>query len=128
MMRSMYAAVSGLRNHQTRMDVIGNNIANVNTTGFKKSRVTFKDAFSQVLKGASRPEGGLGGTNPMQIGMGMVLGSVDILHTQGNAQSTGNITDLCIDGEGFFIVNSGTGSLYYTRAGAFDFDRQGQFR
>ncbi|NMA55645.1 MAG: flagellar hook protein FlgE [Firmicutes bacterium] len=127
MMRSMYAAVSGLRNHQTRMDVIGNNIANVNTTGFKKSRVTFKDAFSQVLKGASRPEGGLGGTNPMQVGMGMVLGSIDVIHTKGNAQGTGKMTDLCIDGEGFFILNSGTGSLYYSRAGAFDFDREGNF-
>ena len=127
MMRSMYAAVSGLRNHQTRMDVIGNNIANVNTIGFKKSRVTFKDAFSQVLRGASRPQGGLGGTNPMQVGMGMVLGSIDTIHSKGNAQSTGNMTDLAIDGEGFFILNSGTGSIYYSREGAFRFDRAGNF-
>lgn len=127
MMRSMYAAVSGLRNHQTRMDVIGNNIANVNTIGFKKSRVTFKDAFSQVLKGASRPQGGLGGTNPMQVGMGMVLGSIDTIHSKGNAQSTDNMTDLAIDGNGFFILNSGSGSIYYSRAGAFRFDREGNF-
>ncbi|NLG86001.1 MAG: flagellar hook protein FlgE [Firmicutes bacterium] len=125
MMRSMYAAVSGLRNHQTRMDVIGNNIANVNTIGYKKSRVTFKDAFSQVLKGASRPQGGLGGTNPMQVGLGMVIGSIDTIHSKGNTQSTGRITDLAIDGEGFFILNSGSGSTYYTRAGAFGFDREG---
>ncbi|MGI6129615.1 MAG: flagellar hook protein FlgE [bacterium] len=125
MMRSMYAAVSGLRNHQTRMDVIGNNIANVNTIGFKKSRVTFKDAFSQVLKGASRPQGGLGGTNPMQVGLGMVVGSIDTIHSKGNTQSTGSMTDLAIDGEGFFILNSGSGSIYYSRAGAFTFDREG---
>ncbi|MDK2882704.1 MAG: flagellar hook protein FlgE, partial [Bacillota bacterium] len=107
MMRSMYAAVSGLRNHQIRMDVIGNNIANVNTVGFKKSRVTFQDAFTQILRGASRPQGGVGGTNPMQVGLGMVLGSIDTIHTKGNTQITGNMTDLAIDGEGYFILNSG---------------------
>lgn len=127
MMRSMYAAVSGLRNHQTRMDVIGNNIANVNTIGFKKSRVTFQDAFSQILRGASRPEGGLGGTNPMQVGLGMVLGSIDTIHTKGNTQTTGNMTDLAIDGNGYFILNSGSGSQVYTRAGAFRFDSEGNF-
>ncbi|BCV24929.1 flagellar hook protein FlgE [Gelria sp. Kuro-4] len=127
MMRSMYAAVSGLRNHQTRMDVIGNNIANVNTIGFKKSRVTFRDAFSQILRGASRPEGGQGGTNPMQVGLGMVLGSIDTIHTKGNTQTTGNMTDLAIDGAGYFILNSGSGSPVYTRAGAFRFDGEGNF-
>ncbi|MDK2855160.1 MAG: flagellar hook protein FlgE [Bacillota bacterium] len=127
MMRSMYAAVSGLRNHQIRMDVIGNNIANVNTIGFKKSRVTFQDAFTQILRGASRPQGGVGGTNPMQVGLGMVLGSIDTIHTKGNTQTTGNMTDLAIDGEGYFILNSGSGSRVYTRAGAFRFDSEGNF-
>ncbi|MDI3538581.1 MAG: flagellar hook protein FlgE, partial [Bacillota bacterium] len=127
MMRSMYAAVSGLRNHQIRMDVIGNNIANVNTVGFKKSRVTFQDAFTQILRGASRPQGGVGGTNPMQVGLGMVLGSIDTIHTKGNTQITGNMTDLAIDGEGYFILNSGSGSRVYTRAGAFRFDSEGNF-
>ena len=86
MMRSLFAGVSGLRNHQTRLDVIGNNIANVNTVAFKASRVTFKEAFAQLLQGASRPPGDLGGVNPIQIGSGMNIGSIDQLFTQIRAQ------------------------------------------
>lgn len=121
MMRSLFAGVSGLKNHQTRMDVISNNIANVNTTGFKKSRVTFQDMLSQTLSGASSPQSGRSGTNPMQVGLGMSLASVDVIHTAGSPQSTGVNTDLCIEGEGFFIVGSGD-NIYYTRAGNFAFD------
>ena len=100
MMRSMYSAVSGLKNHQTRMDVIGNNIANVNTTGFKKSRVVFKDSLYQSLQGASRATGDRGGTNPMAIGLGMTLSSVDQIHTPSTTTHTNKTTDLVIDGNG----------------------------
>jgi flagellar hook protein FlgE len=121
MMRSLFAGVSGLKNHQTRMDVISNNIANVNTTGYKKSRVTFQDMLNQTLRGASSPQSGRGGTNPMQVGLGMSLASVDVIHTAGSPQTTGVNTDLCIEGEGFFIVGTGD-NMYYTRAGNFAFD------
>jgi len=89
MMRALFAGVSGLRNHQTELDVIGNNIANVSTTGFKASRVTFKEAFVQQLQGALRPPGNTGGINPIQIGTGMSIGSIDQLFTQGGLESTG---------------------------------------
>jgi len=124
MMRSMFAGVSGLRNHQTRMDVIGNNIANVNTVGFKKSRVTFQDMLNQTIRGASSPQGGRGGTNPQQVGLGMTLASIDTIQTQGNLQSTGKMTDLAVQGDGFFILSDGNDQVY-TRAGAFDLDRNG---
>lgn len=121
MMRSLFAGVSGLRNHQTRMDVIGNNIANVNTPGFKRSRVTFQDMLSQTLRGASSPQANRGGTNPIQVGLGMSISSIDVIHTPGSPQSTGKNTDLSIEGEGFFLVSDGS-NIYYTRAGNFDFD------
>ncbi|MCR4440969.1 MAG: flagellar hook protein FlgE [Peptococcaceae bacterium] len=121
MMRSLFAGVSGLKNHQTRMDVISNNIANVNTVGFKKSRVTFQDMLNQTLRGASSPQAGRGGTNPMQVGLGMTLASIDVIHTAGSPQSTGKNTDLSIEGEGFFIMGDGS-NIYYSRAGNFDFD------
>ena len=105
MMRSMYSAVSGLRIHQSKMDVIGNNIANVNTVGFKKGQVTFQEVFSQVVRGASAPTGGKGGTNPQQVGMGAAMGSINTIHTKGPGQRTDNPTDLMIDGEGFFVVS-----------------------
>ncbi|NLX02099.1 MAG: flagellar hook protein FlgE [Syntrophomonadaceae bacterium] len=124
MMRSMYSGVSGLRNHQTRMDVIGNNIANVNTAGFKKSRVVFKDMLYQNVRGASSPTGSRGGTNPMGVGLGMALSSIDQIHTGAPATSTGRLTDMAIDGNGYFVVNDGS-NRYYTRAGAFDFDVDG---
>lgn len=125
MMRSLYAGVSGLRNHQTRLDVIGNNIANVNTVAFKASRVTFKEAFSQLLQGASRPPGDLGGVNPIQIGSGMNIGSVDQLFSQGTLESTGQMTDLAIQGDSFFVVSNGA-RRYYTRAGNFQLDADGR--
>ena len=124
MMRSMYAGVSGLKTHQTRMDVIGNNIANVNTTGFKASRVTFKEMLSQTLSGAKAPQGNRGGMNPQQVGLGVSLGSIDTNHVQGNLQSTGLGTDLAIQGNGYFIVNNGTQN-FYTRAGALTLDENG---
>lgn len=125
MMRSLFAGVSGLRNHQTRLDVIGNNIANVNTVAFKSSRVTFKEAFSQLLQGASRPPGDLGGVNPIQIGSGMSIGSIDQLFTQGTPESTGQNTDLMINGDGFFVVSNGA-RRFYTRAGNFQLDADGR--
>lgn len=124
MMRSMYAGVSGLKAHQTRMDVIGNNIANVNTAGFKASRVTFKEMLSQTLSGAKAPQGNRGGMNPQQVGLGVSLGSIDTNHVQGNLQSTGLGTDLAIQGNGYFIVNNGTQN-FYTRAGALTLDEKG---
>lgn len=127
MMRSMYSAVSGLRIHQTKMDVIGNNIANVNTVGYKKAQVTFQEVFSQVVRGASAPTGGKGGTNPQQIGLGVALGSINTIHTKGPSQRTDNPTDLMIDGEGFFVVSDDPNfnNRYYTRAGNFSIDRDG---
>ncbi|WP_353095305.1 flagellar hook protein FlgE [Tissierella praeacuta] len=127
MMRSMYSAVSGLRIHQGKMDTIGNNIANVNTVGFKKGQVTFQEVFSQVVRGASAPAGGKGGTNPQQVGMGAAVGSINTIHTKGPGQRTDNPTDLMIDGEGFFVVSDDTSfnNRYYTRAGNFSLDRDG---
>lgn len=124
MMRSMYAGVSGLRNHQIRMDVIGNNIANVNTVGFKAGRVNFQEIFNQTIRGASSPLGQRGGTNPQQVGLGMGLSSIDTLQTQGNLQTTGKMTDLAIQGNGFFVLNA-DGNMAYTRDGAFDLDANG---
>ena len=125
MMRSMFSGVSGLKGHQTRMDVIGNNIANVNTTGFKASRVTFADMISQNLSGASAPQGTIGGVNPKQIGLGMSVASTDLLYTNGSVQSTGKNTDIAISrGDGLFVVSRGE-QKYYTRNGAFEFDAAG---
>jgi flagellar hook protein FlgE len=119
MMRSMFSAISGLKNHQTFMDVVGNNIANVNTTGFKQSRVTFQDILSQTLRPASGPQNGRGGVNPEQVGLGVVLGGVETVQSQGTLQSTGKVTDMAIQGDGYFVVSDGRQS-FYTRDGAFD--------
>jgi flagellar hook protein FlgE len=126
MMRSMFSGVTGLRNHQIKMDVIGNNIANVNTVGFKKSRVTFQDTLSQTIRGASSPQSGRGGTNPMQVGLGMTIAAIDTLHYSTSVESTGNITDLAIEGDGLFILGDGQ-DYYYSRAGNFIFDEEGNF-
>lgn len=126
MMRSLFSGVAGLKNHQTRMDVIGNNITNVNTTGFKASRVNFQDILSQTMQGASSAQGNRGGTNPKQIGLGMGVASIDTIFTEGAPQTTGKQTDLYIQGQGFFIVSDGN-TEYYTRAGNFDFDAQGNY-
>jgi flagellar hook protein FlgE len=124
-LRSLFAGVSGLKNHQLMMDVIGNNIANVNTVGFKKGRVTFTDMFSQTLQNASQPSGTLGGKNPMQVGLGTAIGSIDMDATQGSFQSTGMTRDMAIQGSAFFIVNQG-GKTLYTRDGNVDFDTTGK--
>ncbi|MBU5293293.1 flagellar hook protein FlgE [Anaerosalibacter bizertensis] len=127
MMRSMYSAVSGLRTHQTKMDVIGNNIANVNTVGYKKGQMTFQEVFSQTVRGAGAAQGGKGGTNPQQIGLGVDAGSINTIHTEGASQRTDNPTDVMIDGEGFFVVTDDTNfeNRYYTRAGNFTVDGAG---
>jgi len=124
MMRSLFSGVSGLKNHQTRMDVIGNNISNVNTYGFKASRVTFQDMLSQTIAGAAKPEENKGGVNPKQVGLGMTIASIDKLFTQGSLQTTGNQTDLAISGDGFFVVADGD-KKYFTRAGTFGLDKNG---
>jgi flagellar hook protein FlgE len=125
-MRSMFSGVSGLRANQTMMDVVGNNIANVNTTGFKASQVTFQEALSQTLRGAAGSTAtGRGGTNPIQIGLGTIVASVDDIFTQGAAQTTGRNTDLSLQGDGFFMVSNGGGDRNYTRAGSFNFDEDG---
>lgn len=126
MMRSLFSGISGLKNHQTRMDVIGNNIANVNTTAFKGSRVTFQDMLSQNLAGASGPQGNRGGVNPQQIGLGMSMASIDRNFTNGNVQSTGANNDLCLTGGGFFMLTDGA-NTYYTRDGSFRFDATGNY-
>ena len=124
MMRSLYSGVSGLQNHQTRMDVIGNNISNVNTTGFKRGRVNFQDMISQQLSGAAKPTDEIGGVNAKEVGLGMTVASIDNIFNQGNLQSTGVSTDIAIQGNGFFILKSGEES-FYTRNGAFGLDMNG---
>ena len=124
MMRSLYSGVSGLQNHQTRMDVIGNNISNVNTTGFKRGRVNFQDMISQQMAGAAKPTEELGGVNPKDVGLGMTIATIEQVFTQGNLQSTGVSTDVAIQGNGFFIVKNGEES-FYTRNGVFGLDRDG---
>lgn len=119
MMRSMFSAISGLRNHQTFMDVVGNNIANVNTTGFKQSRVTFQDILSQTVRGASGPQGGRGGVNPAQVGLGVLISGVDTVQSQGTLQSTGKLTDMAIQGDGYFVMSDGK-QQFFSRDGAFD--------
>lgn len=124
MMRSLYSGVSGLQNHQTRMDVIGNNISNVNTTGFKRGRVNFQDMISQQLSGAAKPTDEIGGVNAKEVGLGMTVASIDNIFNQGNLQSTGVSTDIAIQGNGFFVLKSGEES-FYTRNGAFGLDMNG---
>lgn len=127
MMRSMFSGVSSLRAHQLRMDVIGNNIANVNTVGFKASSVAFAEIYSQTLKGASSSTDARGGTNPMQVGLGTNTAAIAVNHTKGSIQRTDVATDLMIDGSGFFIVTNDANAQnkYYTRAGNFSMDEQG---
>src|ERR1700759_199159 len=130
MMRAMDAAVSGLKNHQTLLDVTANNIANVNTVGYKASRATFADSLSQTIIGATGEGNGQAGRNAAQVGLGVQLSSIDNLMGGGSQQSTGEATDLSIQGEGMFIVADGTPpavpkQVEYTRAGNFTFNSQG---
>jgi flagellar hook protein FlgE len=124
----MYSGVSGMRGFQTKLDVIGNNIANVNTTGFKASRVMFKDILSQTMSGVTAPvEGTSGGVNPKQVGLGVTIASIDTVHTPGSAMTTNVPTDLRIDGDGFFVVSpTDGGPQYLTRAGNFTVDANRQ--
>ena len=128
MIRSMYSGVSGMRNNQTKMDVIGNNIANVSTTAFKSGRVRFQDMFSQTISSAQGPTAtGRGGVNPQQIGQGVTIAAIDTLFESGSLQPTGRDLDLAIEGEGFFIVSEDRTGLVqrYTRDGAFFKDTEG---
>ncbi|MCZ2403312.1 flagellar hook protein FlgE [Paenarthrobacter sp. Z7-10] len=125
MLRSLYSGISGLRAHQTMLDVTGNNIANVNTQGFKASSVQFEDTLSQMTKGASGPQGGNGGTNPAQVGLGVQVAGIATNFTQGSSQTTGKNTDMMISGDGFFISKQGTETLY-TRSGSLSQDPQGR--
>lgn len=129
MLRSLYSGVSGMRGFQTKLDVIGNNIANVNTIGFKSGRVMFKDILSQTVSGVTPPEEGVrGGVNSKQIGLGVTLGAIDTVHTPGSAMTTNRVTDLRIDGDGFFAVKAGVDQEqpFLTRAGNFTVDAQNQ--
>lgn len=125
MMRSLFSGVSGLQTHQIKMDVIGNNIANVNTHGFKSSRATFKESLSQTLSNASAPTANRGGINAQQVGLGVGIGSIDVIHSPGGTQPTSSGTDLAIQGTGFFVVSDGE-QEFYTRAGIMDFDGDGR--
>ncbi len=126
MLRSMFSAISGLRAHQTKMDVTGNNIANVNTVGFKGSQTVFQDTLSQVIRAGGAPAADRGGTNPAQVGLGVKVAATTTNWTQGATQSTGRSTDFMIEGDGFFIVEGPGGEQLYTRAGSFDFDGSGR--
>ncbi|MGN6426946.1 MAG: flagellar hook protein FlgE [Leifsonia sp.] len=125
MLRSLYSGISGLRSHQTMLDVTGNNIANVNTTAFKSSAVQFQDTLSQLVQGAGGPQAQTGGTNPAQIGLGVLVAGISTNFTQGAAQATGRPTDMMINGDGFFVTKVG-GETVYTRAGSFDPDALGR--
>src|SRR4051794_10585185 len=125
MLRSLFSAVSGLRAHQTKLDVTGNNIANVNTVGYKGSQTVFQDTLSQVIRAGGAPAADRGGTNPAQVGLGAKVAAITTNWTQGATQSTGRSTDFMIEGDGFFVTRVGTENLY-TRAGSFDFDGEGK--
>lgn len=124
MWQAMFAGVASLRAHQTRMNVIGNNISNVNTTAFKGGRAQFQDLMSQTIRPASRPDGARGGVNPMQVGLGVKVSSIDSLPNQGSLQLTGRETDLAIQGQGYFMFTDGSSTLY-TRDGSLDIDSGG---
>lgn len=125
MLGSMYSAVSGLSAHQTKMNVIGNNIANVNTYGFKASRVTFSDVFYQTMNGASAPTAASGGTNPTQLGYGAKVNSVDVINTRAGSATTDRALDVYINGEGYLPVKNSDGVIRFTRVGVLSFDVAG---
>lgn len=125
LINSLFAGVSGIRNHQSMLDVIGNNIANVNSIGYKGSRVTFSDTFNQFVRYGTNPTDTAGGTNTFQVGLGMKLNSVDRNWNQGTFERTGITTDLALQGDGLFVLKK-NGETFYSRAGAFIFDANGQ--
>ncbi|MDA7025858.1 flagellar basal body rod protein FlgG [Bacillus sp. CLL-7-23] len=118
MLRSLYSGISGMKNFQTKLDVIANNISNVNTAGYKKSRVTFKDIVSQQIAGAAATTPDRGSVNGKQIGLGSTLGTIDVIHTNAAPSTTGRDLDIAIAGDGYFRVGSGA-ETYFTRAGSF---------
>jgi len=123
MLRSLYSGVTGMKNFQTKLDVIGNNIANVNTYGFKKGRATFSDLISQTTAGATTPSATTGGMNPKQVGLGSQVASIDTIATQGSMQTTGRTLDLSLSGEGYFVLTApGSTTQLYTRSGNFYLD------
>lgn len=124
MLRSMYSGISGMKANQTKMDVIGNNVANVGTTAFKKSSARFTDSLNQTMIHASAPTGGIGGNNPGQVGIGTKVAGIYKYMGQGSLQPTGRVTDMAIDGDGFFVVEK-NGEVAYTRDGSFSLDRDG---
>lgn len=128
MMRSLYSAITGLKNHQISMDVIGNNIANVNTAGYKRERTSFATMLGQAIRGASAPDTSgppsYGGTNGIMVGLGCALGSVDKIMSQGSSQYTGKDTDMMLQGPGMFVLKLG-GNTMFTRTGNFGFDKEG---
>lgn len=124
MLRSLFSGISGLRAHQQMMDITANNIANINTTGFKSSQASFEDTLSQMITSAGAPQGLVGGTNPAQLGLGVKLAGIQTNFSQGTAQTTGRATDLMIQGDGFFVVRNNTENMY-TRNGSFTFDSDG---
>ena len=124
MWQAMLSGVASLKAHQTKMNVIGNNIANINTTGYKGSRVHFQDLIAQTLRAASRPSNALGGLNPIQVGLGVKVGAIDVHTLQGALEMTGRPTDLAIQGNGYFMLTNGR-DIIYTRDGAFGLDSSG---
>lgn len=124
MLQAMLAGVASIKAQQTRMNVIGNNVANVNTTAYKGSRVTFQDMLAQTIRGAGRPTDNLGGTNPIQFGLGVLVAGTDVNNEQGSLNATNRPTDLAIQGNGYFLVSDGQ-RLAFTRDGAFDLDAVG---
>lgn len=133
MLRSMYSGISGMKANQTRMDVVGNNVANVGTTAFKKSSVRFSDTLSQTVIYSSKPGNDIGGVNPGQVGLGVNVAAISKNMLQGSLQRTGISSDLAIDGEGFFVIQigkqaqggGGDDAEAYTRDGAFNIDEKG---
>jgi len=124
MATALFTGVTGLQAQQTKLDVVANNIANVNTIGYRGSRVLFQDLFSQTLQGGSAPVGNFGGSNPQQVGLGVRVGTIDVDHTQGSLITTGVSTDLAIQGNGFFVLSDGIGTVY-SRDGSFQLNPNG---
>jgi len=120
--RALYSSISGLISHQAMLDVIGDNIANINTPGYKDGRVLFRTQFAQVMATGSAPSGTSGGVNPIQVGLGVDLGAITRSFSQGVLQLTGVNGDCAVDGEGFFVVNDADGTPLYTREGSFTVD------
>ena len=124
MLKSILNGLAGVRGHQTQMDVVGSNIANINTIGYKTMQATFQETLSQMVGSAQGPTGKRGGSNPLQIGLGSSIGGIKSTFSQGALQDTGNVTDMAILGNSFFIVNDGNRD-FFTRNGSFGFDGEG---